>query len=158
MVLALLPTAAFAATAEIKTVAVTVSDLVWGKPRPGIGSVSVADSANLQVTGITWTTNDDGRANLYNRIQVTVEIKPGVDAKFVKETSIKASINGDSSGMMKKRKSDTQVVLTYTIKLKDPDADAKKAAAEAAAAEAVGSTDVPESYDTFDYRAYANVY
>ena len=105
MILALLPTAAFAAKAEIKTVA------------------------------------------------VTVEIKPGVDAKFVKETSIKATINGESKGMMKKRKSDTQVVLTYTIMLKDPDADAKKAAAEA-----IGSTNVPESYDTFDYRAYANVY
>ena len=157
LALTLLSTAALA-TEDIKTVAVTVSGMDWGKPRPDIGAFSVADS-NLQVTNMAWTANDGGNVGLYNRVNITVDIKKGVDAKFVKETSIKASVNSDSNDIVKKRKSDTQVTITYTIKVANPNAAAEQAAQQAAVESAVASTQTStQTYDTFDYRAYANVY
>ena len=160
LALTLLPTAALAAE-DIKTVAVTVTGVAsadWGKPRPGIGAFSVADP-NLQISNINWTAADDGKVTYYNRVVITVDIKAGVDAKFAKQTSVKTSVNGDSTGIVKKRASDTQFVITYTIQVKNPNEAAEQAAIQAAADAAIAATQTnTQNYDTFDYRAYANVY
>ena len=157
LVFTLMPMTAFAETTNVKKITITMPEPVFGQPLPTIASTP--DTANTYVTAVEWVDNKTGIAGTSNRVRITVDIKPGADAKFSSK-AISATINGVSNGVMVssgKNRTETRLTVERFFILQDPGEVAKTAAAQEAAVQSFGKTNAA-SYDTFDYRAYANVY
>ena len=138
MILALLPTAAFAAST---TITITIAEPVDGQPLPTTASVA---ESYLQVTNITWretTAPDDVYKNIAN---FYIEAKPGSGFTFTKG-SITATVNGVKANAYYADATKAEVSYTFVT--------SEKVTYSMPPANPVNVT-----YDTFDYRAYANIY
>lgn len=151
MVLALLPVTALAAGTTITDIAVTMTEPQVGQVLPR--DAKVTSPANVTVTAIRWYDGRKGEAPKSTKMEqgknyvvyITVELAPGTDAKFGERYEVKATVNGQEATL---DGNPTQSVTFWTIYYVEKPVEAPPPVAAPAA----------ENYDTFDYRAYANIY
>lgn len=151
MALALLPVTALAAGATITDITVTMTEPQVGQTLPR--DAKVTSPANLTVTDIKWYDGGKGEVSKNTKMEqgknyvlyVTVTLASGADASFGARYEVKPTINGEEATL---NGNPTQSVTFWTIYYFEKPVEAPPPIVAPAA----------ENYDTFDYRAYANVY
>lgn len=148
LVLSLCATAAAAAeTGGIKAVAVTMTAPQVGQALPQDARVS-SPSAGVTITKLQWSGDlDNGKPKqgAACSANITIEIQPGSDAAFAKRSAVSVTVNGQKASLVGYTEKKLDVIAAFYFQ----PAPSAYTPPQAAAA---------ESYDTFDYRAYANVY
>lgn len=137
--------AAAAETGGIREVAVTMTAPQVGKTLPTDAKVS--SPADAVITKLRWSGDlDNGKPKqgAACSANITIEIAPGSDAVFAKRTAVQVTVNGQKASLLGYTEKKLDVVAAFYFKPVDADYTPQQAAAE--------------SYDAFDYRAYANIY
>ena len=151
MVFALLPVTARAAGITITDIALTMTEPQVGQTLPR--DARVTSPANLTVTDIKWYNGGKGEAPKTTKVElgttyvvyITVELASGTDAKFGERYEVKPTVNGEEATLSGNPSQSVTFWTTYYFE-KPVEAPAPVAAPAV------------ENYDTFDYRAYANIY
>lgn len=149
MALSLCMTCAAAPT-TIREVALTMSALQVGKTLPT--DIQAASPAGVTVTDFQWY-GEGGKLGSQTRaeygksyvISFTVSVNEGVDAEFARSNVLHVTVNGEKTLYRKWDSRSFQYSANFFFE------EPKEALPEVTAQAA-------ESYDTFDYRAYANIY
>lgn len=144
MLLSLCVTGA-AADGSIQTVEITMTAPQVGKTLPN--DAKVTSTSDAVITKLQWSGDlDNGKPKqgAACSANITVEIKSGSDAVFAKRTAVKVTVNGQKASLLGYQEKKLDVVTAFYFKPADTTYTPPQTASE--------------SYDTFDYRAYANVY
>lgn len=148
IVLILLPAPALAVeeTGGIKEVSITMTEPQVGKTLPT--DAKVTSTSDAVITKLQWSGDlDNGKPKqgAACSANITIEIQPGSAAVFAKRTAVQVTVNGQKASLLRYTEKKLDVVAAFYFK----PVDASYTPPQAASA---------ESYDTFDYRAYANIY
>lgn len=147
MVLTLLPTTAMAAKkGGIQEIVLSMTEPQVGKTLPT--DVKVVSPADVVLDRYTWSSDSTSKVmeqGVGYSITLSLSIKPGSDAYF-HLSSVTAKIGGKTAKCMVSKQEKVTVSFWYSAEKPNPAANYKPETASA------------QSYDTFDYRAYANIY
>lgn len=148
ILLTLLPAPALAAeeTGGIKEVSITMTEPQVGKTLPQ--DAKVTSTADAVITKFRWSGDLEGgkpKQGAACSANITIEIQPGSAAVFAKRTAVQVTVNGQKASLLGYTEKKLDVVVAFYFKA----ADSAYTPPQAASA---------ESFDTFDYRAYANIY
>lgn len=147
MLLSLCVTGAAAAKeGGIQEVVVSMTEPQVGKPLPT--DIKVVSPSDVVLERYVWSS--DGNTKVMEQgagysLHLSFVIKPGSEAYF-HLSSVKARVNEKSGNCAVSRQAEASVNLFYYVEKPNPAENYKPGVASA------------ENYDTFDYRAYANVY
>lgn len=136
---------AAAETGGIRTVEITMTAPQVGKALPT--DAKVTSTSDAVITKLQWSGDLAGgkpKQGAACSANITIEIAPGSAAVFAKRTAVQVTVNGQKASLLGYTEKKLDVVAAFYFKPVDTDYTPQQAAAE--------------SYDTFDYRAYANVY
>lgn len=145
MLLSLCAAASAAEEGGIKTVEIAMTAPEVGKALPT--DAQVTSTTEAVITKLQWSGDlDNGKPKqgAACSANITIEIKSGSDAVFAKRTAVKVTVNGQKASLLGYKEKKLDVVAAFYFKAADADYTPPQAASE--------------SYDTFDYRAYANIY
>lgn len=145
MLLSLCVTVASAAEGGIKTVEITMTAPQVGKALPQ--DAKVTSTSDAVITKFQWSGDlDNGKPKqgAACSANITIEIKGDSDAVFAKRTAVQVTVNGQKATLLGYKEKKLDVVASFYFKAADTNYTPPQAASE--------------SYDTFDYRAYANIY
>lgn len=145
MLLALCGTGAAAEAGGIKTVEITMTAPEVGKALPT--DAQVTSTSDAVITKLQWSGDlADGKPKqgAACSANITIEIKADSAAVFAKRTAVKVTVNGQKASLLGYTEKKLDVVAAFYFKPADTSYTPPQAATE--------------SYDTFDYRSYANIY
>lgn len=145
LLLSLCVTGAAAETGGIQAVEITMTAPQVGKALPQ--DARVTSTSDAVITKLRWSGDlDNGKPKqgAACSANITIEIKADSAAVFAKRTAVQVTVNGQKASLLGYSEKKLDVVAAFYFK---PD-DASYTPPQASS----------ESYDTFDYRAYANVY
>ena len=147
MTLALLPVTAQAAGTTITDITFTMTEPQVGKTLPT--DITLTSPANVKVIETKWYREGDPVASSVTvdlrykyAIYVVLEVTSGTDAAFDAGDKVNVTINGKKAGATRRFDPGPKIEFFMNFAFERP------AVAPAAV----------ENYDTFDYRAYANIY
>lgn len=146
LLLSLSVTGAAAETTGIKEVAVTMTAPQVGKVLPNDAKVS--SPADAVITKLQWSGDLEGgkpKQGAACSANITIEIKSGSSAVFAKRSAVSVTVNGQKASLIGYTEKKLNVVAAFYFKPAASSYTPQRAASA-------------ESYDTFDYRAYANIY
>ena len=145
MLLSLCATGAASESGGIQTVDITMTAPQVGAALPT--DAKVTSTSEAVITKLQWSGDlDNGKPKqgAACSANITIEIKPDSAAVFAKRTAVKVTVNGQKASLLGYTEKRLDVVAAFYFKPVDAAYTPPQAPAE--------------SYDTFDYRAYANVY
>ena len=137
--------ASAAETGGIQTVEITMTAPQVGKALPQ--DARVTSTTDAVITKLQWSGDLAGgkpKQGAACSANITIEIKSGSSAVFAKRTAVKVTVNGQKASLLGYKETKLDVVASFYFKNEDTAYTPPQAASE--------------SYDTFDYRAYANIY
>lgn len=129
----------------IKTVEITMTAPQVGKTLPN--DAKVTSTSDAVITGFRWSgdlANGKPKQGAACSANITIEIKSGSAAVFAKRTAVQVTVNGQKASLLGYKEKKLDVVASFYFKPVDATYTPPKATSE--------------SYETFDYRAYANIY
>lgn len=145
VLLSLSITGAAAAAGGIQEVAVTMTAPQVGQTLPN--DAQVASPADAVITKLRWSGDlDNGKPKMGAACSanITIEIKPDSTAVFARRSAVSVTVNGQKASLVGYTEKKLDVIAAFYFR-PDTFVYTPEKAEE-------------ENYDTFDYRAYANVY
>lgn len=147
IVLVLLPTSSLAAKeGGIQEIVISMTEPQIGKPLPT--DIKVVSPADVVLEYFVWSTDSKSKVMEQGEgygLTLCLKIKPGSDAYF-HLSAVTATINGKTENCAVSMQESVDVSFFYYVEKPNPAANYKPEVASV------------QNYDTFDYRAYANIY